>query len=75
MTGSPNVSTILDAVNLSGAEKKEVEASLVKFVDLKEDEKEAARPAVLEKIFSSIFKNNAHPENSTSFDELRKSPW
>jgi hypothetical protein len=69
MTGPQTVSTILDVVNLSREEKKEVESPLVNFVDLKEDEKKAARPAAIEKGFPRVFKDNALLETSTKFEE------
>lgn len=70
-----NVERILEFISFGDGQVEEAGACLSNFASLSENEKGAARGAVIEKIFPLAFGENAVIEGTAKFEELRKSAW
>jgi len=75
MSSSTNVSALLEKLGVPVQNLKAAEECLSQFVALGKEEKEAARPAIIEKAFPLIFGEEAAIEGSANFKEFKQSPW
>ncbi|KAL2824310.1 hypothetical protein BDW59DRAFT_180373 [Aspergillus cavernicola] len=75
MSHVSNVPSLLDFLPLVPAQRPEAEALLSQFRSLSENQKGSTRGSVLAKIFPLVFGENAHVEESSTYEEHRTQPW
>ncbi|KAF8866921.1 6-hydroxy-D-nicotine oxidase [Acephala macrosclerotiorum] len=75
--GSTNISltSVLAAIYCGPSQSKETVELLTTFASLSEDEKDAQRGVMIEKVFPLTFGDEAVLANASGYKELREKPW